>query len=112
MDSAGFTPLHIAVQTDGDGVIKMVRMLLQAAPDAALMIDTHGRTPLRSAIFWFSTAAVLREILHIRPTCMSIIYGVWNGERGGRAASSITPWSFFLVFTTAETSTTSGIWPR
>ena len=75
VDSAGCTPLHLVVWTDSDGVIERVRTILQAAPDAALMTNARGRTLLHSAVFWFSVAAVLREILHIRPTCVPIQAG-------------------------------------
>ena len=81
--SAGCTPLHLAVQSEIGGVIERVQTLLQAAPDAALMTDARGRTPLHSAVFWFPAASVLREILHIHPICVSIRVGsgAW-GERG------------------------------
>ena len=87
MDIAGCTPLHLAVRVDGDSVIERVRTFLQAAPDATLMTDAHGHTPLISPVFWFSAVAMLREILHIPPTCMSIRPGSGAWGEGGRAGS-------------------------
>ena len=92
MDNTGCTPLHPAVQADSDGVIERVRTLLQAAPNATLMTDARGRTPLHSAIFWFSTAAVLRNILHIYPTRVSIRArsGAWGeGGAGGQCHNAL-----------------------
>ena len=92
VNSEGCTPLHLTVRADGDGVIERVRTLLQAAPDAALITNARGRTPLHSAVFWFSTAAVLREILHIRPACVSIRAGsgAWGeGGAGGQGQTAL-----------------------
>ena len=67
-------------------------MLLQAAPKAALMTDACICTPLHYAVFWFSTAALLRDILHIRPTYVSIRpgSGSWGeGREGGEGQTSL-----------------------
>ena len=67
-----------------------VRKLLQAAPESALTTDVRGRTPLHSAVFWFSTSAVLREILHIYPTCVSIRAGSGAWREGGAGGQGQT----------------------
>ena len=90
VDSAGCTPLHLTLQADGDGVIERFRALLQAAPDAALMTNARGCTPLYSTVFRFSTVAVLREILYIRPTCVSIWPGIGAWGDGG-SGSQVQP---------------------
>ena len=59
-------------------------MILRVASNASLMTDAHGWTPLNFAVFWFSTANVLREILHIRP--VSALIRVRNGAGGERLA--------------------------
>ena len=86
VDSVVFPPLYLYVHSDGYGVINRVRTFLQASPNAALMTGARGCTPLHSAVFWFSTASVLREILHIRPTWVSIRAesGAWGEGVGGR----------------------------
>ena len=92
VDSTVCNPLHLAVQAEKNGIIERVRTLLQAAPNTALMTDASSRTPLHSAIFWFSIAAVLREILHIRPTYVSIRtgIGVWGeGGAGGQGQTAL-----------------------
>ena len=91
VNSEGFTPLHISVRADGDSIIKRVWMILQAAPNADRMTNTRGCTPLHSAVLWLSAASVLGEILHIRPTCVSIraSSGAWGeGGAGGQGQTS------------------------
>ena len=90
VDSAGCTTLHLVVRVDGDGVIERVCKLLQADPDASLMTNARGCTPLRSAVFWFSTASMLREILHICPTCVSIRAGIGAWGEGGSCGQGQT----------------------
>ena len=77
---------------DDNSGTERLRKLLQAAPDAELTTNARGCTPLHSAVFWFSTAAVLREILHIRTTCVSIRdgSGAWEeGEAGGQVHTAL-----------------------
>ena len=71
-ESDGCTPLHISVRVEGDGIFERVQTLLQAALDLDMMTDARGCTPLHSSVLWLSTAAVLMDILHIRPIFMSI----------------------------------------
>ena len=89
VDSAGCTPLHLAVWSDGDSVIERVQTLPQSALDATLMTNVHGHTPLNSPVFWFSAVAILTEIFHIPPTCVSIRpgSGAWREGGGGRPGS-------------------------
>ena len=52
-------------------------------PNAVLMIEACIRTPLHDAVLCLYIAAVMREILHICPTCMSIRAGSAAWGEGG-----------------------------
>lgn len=68
-----FTPLHVAA---GNGHAAVAQLLVQAAPDAAMVSDSEGITPLCQAV-QYNDAAVTRVLLRVAPQAALVPFREW-----------------------------------